>query len=84
VSAPARCTGRLVVTIPRSARASPRPRLDMNFDLRPGRTVVRELRASPRTREALVRQRRLQATYCLAGTRSCRTVRRALVVRTQR
>jgi hypothetical protein len=84
VSAPARCTGRLVVTIPRSARASSRPRLVMNFDLRPGRSIVRELRASARTREALIRQRRLQATYCLGGSGACRTVRRALVVRTER
>ncbi|MBA3747509.1 MAG: hypothetical protein H0W96_08480, partial [Solirubrobacterales bacterium] len=65
VSAPKRCTGRLSVTTPRGPRTTYRPRLRMNFTLRPGRGVVRLLPASRRARRALLRHRRLQVTYCL-------------------
>ena len=53
----------------------------MNLDLLPGRSVVRDLPTSRRVRRALLSGRRLQVTYCLGGTRACRTVQRRLVLR---
>ncbi len=84
VSAPRRCSGRLVVrTRLRSPRAY-RPRLLMNFDLRPGRSIVRVLRTSRRVRRALLRDQRLQVTTCLGGTSACRTVHRRMLLRARR
>lgn len=80
LSAPTRCTGRVVITTPKRTRGY-RPRLQANFDLAPGRSVVRELPTSRRVRRAVLTGRRLQVTYCLAGTRACRTVQRRLVIR---
>ena len=84
VSAPRRCTGRVLVTPPARASNAWRPRLRMNFALRPGHSLVRDLPATRRVRRALVRHRRLQVTYCLGGATKCRTVHRRLVVGTRR
>lgn len=84
LSAPRRCSGRLVVRTAPGPRRAYRPRLLMNFDLRAGHSVVRVLRTSLRARRALLRRPRLQVTYCLGGTRACRTVQRRLVLRARR
>jgi hypothetical protein len=79
VSAPSRCTGRVVVKLPAKAARSSAVRLPMNFDLRPGQSLGRFLRVDARTRALIERRRRLQVTYCVKGAAACRTQYRAVV-----
>jgi hypothetical protein len=78
VAAPSRCTGRVVVRLPRRAAKRASLRLPMSFDLRPGQSVRRVLRVSAAARSLIARQRKLQVTYCLQGAAACRTSHRAV------
>lgn len=75
VSAPRRCRGRLVVSVPGRAPGGA-PRLRSTFSSEPGRVLTRTLRPSAAVRRALLRQPRLQIAICLPGG-ACRAVQRS-------
>lgn len=72
IEAPTRCSGRVVVKVPRQGARSA-ARVPLRFDLAPGRSVSRVLPVSAKVRALIERRRRLQVTYCVAGQRACRT-----------